>query len=250
MAAKKKPLEVKPAALGEARRHGRGDGAAARAVGPALHRRGRRRGARAGAAAPDRSEGAVMASTFAFAETRGGELRKVAFEAVTAARQAADASGGGEVHALVLGAPGIASKADALGRYGADVVVVVEHAGLERYSPEVVGGHRGRAAPGGPVSRRVLLRVGRGARSRAARRREARRGAGVGRDRIRDPGRRARWRSIRRTPARSSSPCVSPGTPAIVSLRPGAMPAAEHAEDRAGRARRARRWIPARRASW
>ena len=78
-----------------------------------------------------------MAVTFAFAETRGGELRKVAFEAVTAARQAADASGGGEVHALVLGAPGIASKAEALGRYGADVIVVVEHAGLERYNPEV-----------------------------------------------------------------------------------------------------------------
>ena len=33
-----------------------------------------------------------MATTFAFAESRGGELRKVAFEAVTAARQAADGS--------------------------------------------------------------------------------------------------------------------------------------------------------------
>ena len=76
-----------------------------------------------------------MANTFAFAESRGGELRKVAFEAVTAARQAADASGGGEVHALVLGAPGIATRAAELGKYGADVVVVVEHAGLERYSP-------------------------------------------------------------------------------------------------------------------
>ena len=79
-----------------------------------------------------------MATTFAFAETRGGELRKVAFEAVTAARQAADASGGGEVHALIVGAPGIAAKAEALGRYGADVVFVVEHAGFERYSPEAV----------------------------------------------------------------------------------------------------------------
>ena len=76
-----------------------------------------------------------MATMFAFAETRGGELRKVAYEAVTAARQAADASGGGEVHALLAGAPGIAAKAEALGRYGADVVIVVEHAGLERYNP-------------------------------------------------------------------------------------------------------------------
>jgi electron transfer flavoprotein alpha subunit len=78
-----------------------------------------------------------MATTFAFAESRGGELRKVALEAVTAARQAADATGGGEVHALLIGAPGLAAKAEALGRVGADVVVVVEHPGLARYSPEV-----------------------------------------------------------------------------------------------------------------
>ncbi len=77
-----------------------------------------------------------MATAFAFAETRDGSLRKVAFEAVTAARRAADASGGGEVHALLMGAPGIAARAQELGRHGADVVVVVEHAGLARYNPE------------------------------------------------------------------------------------------------------------------
>ena len=77
-----------------------------------------------------------MATMFAFAETRGGSLRKVAFETVSAARQAADASGGGEVHALLLGAPGIGGKAAELGRFGADVVTVVEHPGLERYNPE------------------------------------------------------------------------------------------------------------------
>ncbi|HEY7612065.1 MAG TPA: electron transfer flavoprotein subunit alpha/FixB family protein [Gemmatimonadales bacterium] len=77
-----------------------------------------------------------MANTFAYAESRDGTLRKVAFEAVTAARQAADASGGGEVHALLLDAPGIAAKAGELGRYGADVVVVVEDPGLARYNPE------------------------------------------------------------------------------------------------------------------
>jgi electron transfer flavoprotein alpha subunit len=77
-----------------------------------------------------------MATMFAWAETRSGELRKVAFETVAAARRAADASGGGEVHALVLGAPGIAAKAAELGRYGADLVIVVEHESLERYQPE------------------------------------------------------------------------------------------------------------------
>jgi electron transfer flavoprotein alpha subunit len=77
-----------------------------------------------------------MATTFAFAESRDGNLRKVAFEAVTAARSAADASGGGDVHALLLGAPGIAARGEELGRYGADVVFVVEHEGLARYNPE------------------------------------------------------------------------------------------------------------------
>jgi electron transfer flavoprotein alpha subunit len=93
-----------------------------------------------------------MANTFAFAESRGGELRKVALEMVAAARQAADATGGGEVTALLIGAPGIAGKAAALAKVGADKVVVVEHAGLDKYSPEVFaataaeqiksGGHR------------------------------------------------------------------------------------------------------------
>ena len=50
-----------------------------------------------------------MANVFVFAETRGGALRRVALEAVTAARALADASGGGEVHALLAGAPGVAS---------------------------------------------------------------------------------------------------------------------------------------------
>jgi len=66
-----------------------------------------------------------MAATFAFAESRDGNLRKVAFETVAAARQAADATGGGEVQALVMGAPGIAARAEELGKYGADAVAVV-----------------------------------------------------------------------------------------------------------------------------
>ncbi len=78
-----------------------------------------------------------MSSILALAESRAGELRKVAFETVTAARQAADALGGGEVHALLFGGPGISSRAEALGKYGADRVTVVEHAALERYNPEV-----------------------------------------------------------------------------------------------------------------
>lgn len=78
-----------------------------------------------------------MANMFAFAETRGGELRKVGLECVTAARQLADATGGGEVHAMLVGAPGIERHAAALAEYGADVVLVVSDAALEQYSPEV-----------------------------------------------------------------------------------------------------------------
>jgi electron transfer flavoprotein alpha subunit len=110
-----------------------------------------------------------MAATFALAETRDGALRKVAYEAVTAARQAADATGGGEVHALVIGAPGIAARAPELGRYGADVVVVVEDAGLARYSPEVhaataaerlkAGGYRAGFFPASAQGRDLAPRV-------------------------------------------------------------------------------------------
>ena len=77
-----------------------------------------------------------MANVLAFAESRGGALRKVALETVTAARALADASGGGEVHALLFGAPGIATHAARLGAHGADVVVVVEHPLLGNYDPE------------------------------------------------------------------------------------------------------------------
>jgi electron transfer flavoprotein alpha subunit len=77
-----------------------------------------------------------MANVFAFAEQRGGELRKVALETVTAARTLADATGGGEVHALLVGAPGIAARAATLGAHGADVVHVAEHPAFARANPE------------------------------------------------------------------------------------------------------------------
>ena len=76
-----------------------------------------------------------MANVFAFAETRGGELRKAGLEAVTVARRLADASGG-EVHAMIAGGPGIAAQAQRLAEHGADVVLVVEHAGLAQYDAE------------------------------------------------------------------------------------------------------------------
>jgi electron transfer flavoprotein alpha subunit len=76
-----------------------------------------------------------MANIFAFAEARNGELRKVALEAVTAARHLADATGG-EVHALLVGAPGISANAEQLAQHGADVVMVCENAAFALYNPE------------------------------------------------------------------------------------------------------------------
>jgi electron transfer flavoprotein alpha subunit len=78
-----------------------------------------------------------MADMLAFAEARGGELRKVALETVTAARRAADATGGGSVAALLIGPPGIGSHAPELGKAGADRVLVVEHEALAHCLPEV-----------------------------------------------------------------------------------------------------------------
>jgi electron transfer flavoprotein alpha subunit len=115
-----------------------------------------------------------MANVFAFVETRGTDVRKVGLEAVTAARILADKSGGGEVHTLLLGPPGIAAKASQIGQYGADSVIVVEHAGLANYNPEVAtataadriksGGYRAAifstSAQGRDLAPRVAARLG------------------------------------------------------------------------------------------
>lgn len=115
-----------------------------------------------------------MANIFAWAESRGGELRKVALEAVTAARQLADATGGGEVHAMLVGAAGVSGLASKLAEHGADVVIVVEHAGFEKHNPEAAtaaaaerikaGGYRAAifaaSAHGRDIAPRVAARLG------------------------------------------------------------------------------------------
>jgi electron transfer flavoprotein alpha subunit len=77
-----------------------------------------------------------MPALLAFAETRAGAVRKVGLETVTVARAAATAAGGGEVHALLVGPPGIGGEAPRLAEHGADVVVVSEDAAFERYNAE------------------------------------------------------------------------------------------------------------------
>jgi electron transfer flavoprotein alpha subunit len=97
----------------------------------------------------------MAGNVLVFAESRGTELRKVALEAVTAARKLADAFGGAEVHALLAGPPGVGAKAAQLGQHGADVVLVCEHAGFARYAREAIAATvAGRAKDG---YRAVLL---------------------------------------------------------------------------------------------
>ena len=114
-----------------------------------------------------------MTNIFAFAEARNGALRKVALETMTAARKLADSTGG-EVHALLLGESGISSKAQQLGEYGADVVMVCEHQGFVQYNPEATaalaadriksGGYRAAifstSAQGRDLAPRVAAKLG------------------------------------------------------------------------------------------
>jgi electron transfer flavoprotein alpha subunit len=74
-----------------------------------------------------------MANVIAVLEQRGGTLKRVSHEVLTAARGLADGLGG-EVHALVVGAPGIAT--DGLGGFGADKVFVAADDTLADYQAD------------------------------------------------------------------------------------------------------------------
>jgi electron transfer flavoprotein alpha subunit len=168
-----------------------------------------------------------MANVLAFAETRGGELRKVALETVTAARAIADAGSAGEVHAIVFGASGVAAHAQRLGEHGADVVVVVEHAGFERHNPEALaatlteriraGGYRAALFPASAHGRDIAPRVA------------ARLGVPLAADVIAIEAQGDAF--IVRHPTHAGKVIATlslAATPAIVSLRPGNFTAQQH----------------------
>ena len=75
-----------------------------------------------------------MGDILAVLEQRDGKLRGVSAEVVSAA---ADVAGGGQVHALVLGGPGLSADAGSVGRHGAAKVRVGEHEALAGYVPEL-----------------------------------------------------------------------------------------------------------------
>ncbi len=74
-----------------------------------------------------------MANVLAVLEQRGGVLKQVALEVLTAARQLAAASGG-SVDALVLGPTGM--DVSELGKFGADRILLGEGDGLSLYQPD------------------------------------------------------------------------------------------------------------------
>jgi electron transfer flavoprotein alpha subunit len=91
-----------------------------------------------------------MPNILVFAESRSGTVRKVAHELLTAARGLA---AGGEVHAVLAGASGMASQAASLP--GADTTFVTEHAALGEYNAEALAALVAERAKGG--YRAVLL---------------------------------------------------------------------------------------------
>jgi electron transfer flavoprotein alpha subunit len=169
-----------------------------------------------------------MTDILAIAETRGNALRKVALEAVTAARQCADDSGGGAVHALVCGPPGIGAAAEALGRHGADVVHVVEHDGLAHYNAEAVAA-TATDLVGASGARVVILSASAEGRDLAPRI-AARLGVGLAADVT--AFELAEDHLSAKHPVYTGKAIATlrvAGTPAVVSLRPGAISPVERA---------------------
>lgn len=72
----------------------------------------------------------------AFVEQRGGELKKNAFETVTAARNLATQTGGS--FSVLLVGDAVSSLASRFGEYGAADVIVVEDARLAQFAPGAV----------------------------------------------------------------------------------------------------------------
>jgi electron transfer flavoprotein alpha subunit len=159
-------------------------------------------------------------------EQREGAVRRVSFELLTAARRAA-ATTGGAVHALLIGGPGVGARAAELGRYGADLVLVVEHPALALYNPEVQAATAA-ARIGSAGYRAVFFAASAEGRDLAPRVAALVR-TGLLADVVDftldgDTTRARHPMFIGKTLATLRLE----GAPALLSLRPGAVPAAEH----------------------
>ncbi len=76
-----------------------------------------------------------MANVLAVVEQRDGEIRSAGHEVVSTAAEIAEAWGG-QAQAFIVGGDGISDRAGDLGRFGAQVVSVVENGDLSEYQGE------------------------------------------------------------------------------------------------------------------
>ncbi|MDQ0062425.1 electron transfer flavoprotein subunit alpha/FixB family protein [Paenibacillus harenae] len=169
-----------------------------------------------------------------FAESRSGSLRRVALEALGAARRLAGADG--EVHAVLASFGGAAEEAAALAARGADVVHIADDPSLRAYAPEAYI-----AAIGAAIAavRPDALLLGHTAMGRElAPRLAAAHGAGHIADvtAIEDSGDGGDVGFIRPLYAGKAFERRSfvPGRPWVVTVRPNNLPAAEPLDAAAG----------------
>jgi electron transfer flavoprotein alpha subunit len=157
-----------------------------------------------------------MSNVLAYAEARGTGLRKAALEAVAAARVVA---AGGEVHALLVGPPGIASVA---GELGVAKVFVCEHPAFAQYNPEAAAALAAEKAKGYRATVFVATAQGRDLAPRVA----AKLGVGLAADAT---GIEVKGDVIEVTHPVYSGKAIATlaitGTPAVISVRPSSFPA-------------------------
>ena len=113
-------------------------------------------------------------NVLAFAEERGGKMKKSSLETVRAGRRFADLLGG-EFAAVVVGS-GVAAAAAGLGRYGASRVIAVDDPKLARHANAAVAKIIAEVALAEHAGLRLSSREPDGERHRTPRRAQARRG--------------------------------------------------------------------------
>ncbi|MGH7704069.1 MAG: electron transfer flavoprotein subunit alpha/FixB family protein [Gemmatimonadales bacterium] len=163
-----------------------------------------------------------MSAILAVTEQRNGALRKVSFEVVTAARRLADALGT-TVDALVL-SDGTPSGSEALARQGADRVLSASHADFRLYHPDGYGATIAGLASSHAAIIFAATATGRDLAPRVA----ARLGVGCASD-VTEIGLEGGKVVVTRPvyAGKALQRVRLEGQPAIVSLRPNTIPAAE-----------------------
>ncbi|MEP6572645.1 MAG: electron transfer flavoprotein subunit alpha/FixB family protein [Gemmatimonadota bacterium] len=158
-------------------------------------------------------------------ESRSGSLRKVSHEVLTTARRLAD-SLGATVDAIVLG-KGPVAGAEELGAFGADRVLTATHDQFELYSPDGFSATIAAAAAGHSAVLFAATATGRDLAPRVA----ARLGVGCATD-VTDISTEGQNVVVTRPVyAGRALQKVRLGSPAVVSIRPNTIPAAENRKE-------------------